>query len=81
MEINLLSIQDLVKLVGMNKPFVFNAPRGEVIIIITGEKMINAHKYYEFTTVVEQGSLDRVISAWYWELDNLKDFKLIDWFE
>ncbi len=78
---NLLSIQDLVSKVGKDQPFIFSSSRGEVILYVTGEKTINSHKYYEFTTVVEQGSLDRVISSWYWELDNLKDFKLIDWFE
>lgn len=78
---NLLSIQDLVSIVGKDKPFIFEASRGEVILYITGEKMINAHKYYEFTTIVEHGSLDRVVSAWYWELDNFKDFKLLDYLE
>jgi hypothetical protein len=75
-----VTVQELFKIIGFNTPCVYLGSRGEIILYITDVKVINNHNHYEITCILEEHR-GRVISAWYWELEILSNFVLVDWFE
>ena len=75
---NNILIRDLIKLIGFNKPCLYLAARGEVVLYCLGTRLNKTGIQYELLAIVNEDT-NSVLTAWYDAEDMLPDFNLLDY--
>lgn len=73
-------IPDLIKIIGINKPCIYLAARGEVTLYCVGTRTNKTQLQYELLAITNEHTGEG-ITAWYDADDNLSNFILIDYME
>lgn len=73
-------VHDLVKTIGFNKPCIYSAPRGEVVMYCVESRTNKTKEQYKLLGIVND-TIGNAIVAWYDGDDVLNNFKLIDYIE